>query len=278
MKTCDLHTHSHFSDGSLTPEELIDLAVNTGLSAVALTDHNTVDGIPSFLSAAKGKNIEAVAGAEFSVEYCGKELHLLGLFIPECECEKITGLMSDFLKLKEESYIGLINELNLSGYKIDFNKIKNSTPNGKFNRAHIAEELLHGGYVKSIKEAFSTLLSSKNGFYKPARRPDVFYMLEFLKEIHATPVLAHPFLNLTEQELCEFLPKAKEGGLVGMECYYSLYTKEQTETSITLANKFGLKYSGGSDFHGSVKPNIFLGTGKGDLCVPYSLVQELKPF
>ena len=277
MKTCDLHTHSYFSDGTLTPEELIALAVKKGLSAIALCDHNTVDGLKSFSKAAQNKNISAVLGAEFSVDYCGKELHLLGLFIPLCACEKVTNLMTDIIKQKEESYKDLINTLNVNGYKVDFEKIKNSTPNGKFNRAHIAAELLKGGYVKSVKEAFETLLSADYGYYKEPERLDVFFMLDFLTKLNAVPVLAHPFINLSEQELAEFLPKAKKAGLVGIECYYSLHTAEQTEKAKALADANGLKYSGGSDFHGEIKPDISLGTGKGNLKIPYSVAEKLNP-
>ena len=124
MKTCDLHTHSNYSDGSFTPKEIIDAAIEIGLSAVALCDHNTVDGLNEFLSAANGKNIEAIAGVEFSVEYKGKEVHLLGLFIPKSEFTKVADLMKDVNLRKEKSNIDLINALNKDGYVIDYESIK----------------------------------------------------------------------------------------------------------------------------------------------------------
>ena len=122
MKTCDLHTHSIYSDGTLTPEELINLAVEEGLSAVALTDHDSIDGLPEFLKAAEGKEITAVPGVEFSVDYSGKELHLLALFIPEVAF----GMLSEFTSVikthKEKNRIDLITALNRDGYKIDGEK------------------------------------------------------------------------------------------------------------------------------------------------------------
>ncbi len=276
MKICDLHTHSVYSDGTLTPAELIDLAVEKGISAVALTDHNTVDGLPEFLSAAKEKNIEAVPGAEFSVDYEGKELHLLALFIPESAFPVISALTDEIIANKERNYIDLFAALNSAGYKISLEAVKGGTPNGKFNRAHIAAELTKLGYTKSIKEAFNTLLSPEVGFYKEPERLDVFYMINFINEIGAVPVLAHPFLCLSENELEEFLPKAKKQGIIGMECFYSEYDEETTKKSLSLADKYGLKYSGGSDFHGEIKPNIKLGSGKGNLKISYQVLADLK--
>lgn len=275
-KICDLHTHSVFSDGTYTPAEIIDEAIEIGLSAVALCDHNTVDGLPDFLKAAEGKNITAVAGAEFSVDFDGKELHLLGLFIPEEAFAKISHLMLDVNKRKEESNITLIKSLNQAGYQIDYEALKNSTPNGKFNRAHVAAALIEKGYVESRKEAFETLLSPEAGHYVEPERLTVWQMIDFIKDIGAVPVLAHPFLNLSEEELAEFLPEARKRGLAGMECLYSLYDSETTEKAFSLAEKADLEKSGGSDFHGLNKPDISLGTGKGNLKIPYEWAEELK--
>ena len=262
MKTCDLHTHSNYSDGSFTPKEIIDAAIEIGLSAVALCDHNTVDGLNEFLSAANGKNIEAIAGVEFSVEYKGKEVHLLGLFIPKSEFTKVADLMKDVNLRKEKSNIDLINALNKDGYVIDYESIKKSTPKGNVNRSHIADELITCGYVQSKDEAFSSILSTKAGYYKEPARLQFLDIVDFIKSIGAVPVLAHPFLNLSENELEEVLPLAKEHGLVGMECYYSEYDQNTTQKALMIADKFHLKYSGGSDFHGKKKIHIKLGEKK----------------
>ena len=276
MKTCDLHTHSIYSDGTYTPKEIIDSAINNGLSAVALCDHNTVDGLSDFLAAANNKNIQAVAGAEFSVDYNGTELHLLGLYIPEKHFDKIADLMKAVNDRKRQSNIDLIASLNKAGYEIDYNTIKNSTPNRKFNRAHVAAELTKKGYTDSREQAFETLLSPAAGHYKEPERLRFFKMIDFIKSIGAVPVLAHPFLNLTKAELEILLPLAKKQGLVGMECYYSLYDGATTKDAIDLAEKFELKYSGGSDFHGENKPDIKLGVGKGNLKIPYDWSVALK--
>ena len=277
-KVCDLHTHSVFSDGTYTPRELIDAAIKTGLSAVALCDHNTVDGIEEFLSAAVGKNIDPVAGCEFSADLNGVEIHLLGLYIPRESLHKVSELMRAVKVRKEQSNIDLVHSLNRAGYKIDYDGIKKKSPRGNINRAHIAAELTEKGYTKSIDEAFGTLLSPKAGYYHEPERLTVWEILDFLRSIDAVPVLAHPFLNLTEEQLTEFLPRAKNAGLVGMECYYSLYDAETSEKSLKMAETFGLLPSGGSDFHGTNKPDIAPGRGKGNLAVPYEWATAIKAY
>jgi predicted metal-dependent phosphoesterase TrpH len=272
---CDLHIHSIFSDGSYTPKEIIDSAIDAGLSAIALTDHNTVDGLPDFIEAAKEKDIKIVPGAEFSVDYNGKELHILGLFIPTEHFVTVSKLMEDVNRRKKESNLALIDALCRAGYKLDYEEIKSTTPSEKINRAHIALHMLNKGYISSIKEAFDTVLSKNGGFYKEPKRLSAEEIIEFINSIGATSVLAHPFLNLNEDELNDFLAIAK--GLSGMECYYSTYDEETIAKSIQIAEKFGLIKSGGSDFHGVTKPDIKLGIGKGNLKIPYECYLNLIP-
>lgn len=274
--TCDLHIHSVFSDGSYTPTELIDTSVRLGLRAVALCDHNTVDGLPEFLSAAEGKDIEAIPATEFSADYDGTELHILGLYIPREYYSQITALLADALVRKEQSNIELIESLHKAGYPLDYAAIKAKTPKGKINRAHIAAEMTRLGYTASVNDALHTLLSPGAGHYTVPKRLSVWDTLDFIRSINAVPVLAHPYLNLSRDELLAFLPKATQKGLVGMECYYSLYDEKTTADALALAEQFGLLPSGGSDFHGTIKPNIHLGTGKGNLSIPYEWVESLK--
>lgn len=273
---CDLHTHSIFSDGTATPEEVLDAAVDARLGAVALTDHNTVDGLPDFISAASGKNIDIVLGSEFSVDYGERELHLLGLFIDPAYFSQISELMLAALKRKERSNAELVDTLRRVGIRLDYDKIRAATPHGSVNRAHIAMAMIRGGYVSSVGEAFSTYLSVEAGYYKKPRRIDVWEMIDFLRSIGSLSVLAHPFLKLSKTELIVFLGEAKKAGLDGMECIYSLNDDTITRTSIELADEFGLLKSGGSDFHGAPKPDIAVGVGKGDLRVPYEWYERLR--
>lgn len=276
MKTCDLHTHSIYSDGTYTPKELIEAGEAAGLSAIALCDHNTIAGLDEFLSAAEGKSIIAVPGIEFSSEYNGTELHILGLFIKREHFSDIAEMMKIQDKHKEESNLNLVKALNKAGYKIDYDVIKSKTPEGHINRAHIASELTEKGYTSSVEEAFNTLVSKKMGFYIPPPRYKSIDIIRFIKSIGAVAILAHPFLDLDENKLDEFLTEAKEAGLDGMETNYSKFDKETTEKAIKTAKNYGILQSGGSDFHGERKPEIALGTGYGDLSVPFDYFLKLQ--
>lgn len=275
MKYCDLHTHSNYSDGTFTPAEIINEAEKIGLSAVALCDHNTSLGLADFLAAAEGKNVKAVAGIELSTDYGETELHIVGLFIAPEHFSRVEEFVKELVKNKENSNRELIKRLYAAGYSISFDEVRAKTVDGRFNRSHIAESLTEKGYVKSISEAFSTLLSKESSYYVPVKRIDVFRAIEFLKSINAVAVLAHSFLDLNEAELRTFLPKAKAHGLDAMETLYSTYDEETTKTACAIADEFGLLHSGGSDFHGARKKDIALGRGRGGLYVPNEFYERL---
>lgn len=277
MKYCDLHTHSVYSDGTFTPEELISAAKQAGLAAVALTDHNTVAGLPCFLAAAQGSGVEAVAGVEISTDYGEKELHILALFVRPEHYDAITDLMEEMLRRKEESNVALVDALFRAGYPVDYAAIKARTPNGQVNRALIAAELARLGYVEDIQAAFKKLLSPKRGLYTPPKRISSYEAIRFIKSLGCTAVLAHPFLNMDAAMLRGFLPEAVACGLDGMETVYSKYSPEETALAIRIAQEFGLKNSGGSDFHGQNKPDIAIGTGRGDLKIPVEWMEALRP-
>lgn len=274
-KLCDLHTHSTYSDGTLTPAQLMKLAQEKGLSAIALSDHNTVAGLPNFVQAAENTDIEAVPGVEFSTEYQGMELHILGLFIQPCHYEKINALLQQFLDRKEKSNRELVQRLQAAGIEIDYEQIRQKAA-GSINRARIAAEMVEKGYCESVKQAFSDWLSPKKGYYIPPLRPDAYETIRFIKSLGAVAVLAHPFLSMNEQQLRAFLPEAVSAGLDGMEVYYSTYDAETTALAQSIAAQYGILESGGSDFHGQNKPDIDLGSGKGELTIPLTLMEALK--
>ena len=269
--------HSVFSDGTDTPERLIQKAGQQGLGAIALCDHNTVSGLPKFLEAARSSSVLAVPGVEFSTEYNGKELHILGLFIKEKYYGEIRELLAASEKRKEESNLDLIHNLGKDGYLLDYEKIKSERPDGRVNRAHIAAELTKSGYTSSIDEAFDRLLGKKHGYYHPAKRLDSLEMIAFLKSIGAAAVWAHPFFNMkTEKEVQEFIDAAKPCGLDGMETIYSTYSQETERLAMEIAQRNGLLQSGGSDYHGKNKPDIEMGTGRGNLRIPMEFYEKLK--
>ncbi len=273
---CDLHTHSVFSDGTYTPAQLLEEAQQRNLSAIALTDHNTVAGLPDFLKAAQGKTVEAIPGVEFSTDYEGTELHILALYLNEKYFDHVTELMMQYHRRKEQSNIDLVEKLNQAGYHINYEKIKSSTPEGQVNRALIAAELTALGYTASNKEAFERLLRPSCGYYTPPKRFAPEEMLGIISDLGAVSVLAHPYLNLDEERLRVFLAKAKGWGLQGMEVRYSTYDDQTTAAAFAMADRFDLLYSGGSDFHGGNKPDIQLGQGRGSLTVPSKWAAKIR--
>lgn len=279
MRTCDLHTHSVYSDGADTPRLLLEKADAAGLSAIALTDHNTVDGLCEFLAEAERFSLEAIPGVELSVDYSHDErvdeLHVVCLYLPKSAYSQITLLAEDMKQAKIQSNILLTERLVKAGYDVDYEEAAAMTL-GIPNRAHIAKILTQKGYTASEREAFATVLSKEAGFYVEPPRPDVFMALDMIRSFGGVSILAHPFLNLDAKSLAYFLPKAKDAGLMGMETLYPLFDLEETALATSLASEFSLLCSGGSDYHGANKPDLSLGRGKGDLFVPLSFAEAIK--
>ncbi len=276
MKLCDLHTHTVYSDGTDTPAELVEKAEAMGLSAIALTDHNNIGGLEEFLRAAEGKQVQAVPGIEFSTDYKGTELHILGLWIQPAYYDTITQQMHEQLLQKELSNRALVERLNQAGYTLDFEKLRSQTRDGYVNRAHMATELTALGYTESVLDAFERLLSVKSGYYVPPQMLQSLDVIAWIRQMGAVSVLAHPFLNLEEAGLREFLAEAVPAGLDGMEVLYGMYDEETTRLSMALAEEFSLLKSGGSDYHGRNKPHIQLGRGRGALAIPMDYCLRLQ--
>ena len=274
-RTCDLHSHSTFSDGTLTPTELVRLAERQGLSALALTDHNTSMGLKEFMEAGKNSEVITVPGCEFTTEWNGKEIHIVGLFFKEEYWKEIEDFLELFHMAKINSNLNLIKNLNDAGYEMTVEEVA-SLCEGTFNRSHVARVLAEKGYVSSIGEAFDTLLKEGNGFYNPAKRMGPAAVINFIKVYGAAAIMAHPFLSLSLEELERFLPEMKEAGLDAIETRYSEFDENTTRIAIDLAERYGLGQSGGSDFHGLTKPDISLGTGKGDLVVPFEFYEKMR--
>ena len=285
MKICDLHTHSNYSDGSLPPAELVRMAENKGLSALALTDHNTAAGLPEFMKAGESSKVITVAGCEFSTEYtlCAddgesrvQELHIVGLFFDESVWGSVEEYVSEHMKNKKISNQNMIKRLQDAGYDITYDEVSAITDAGEFNRAHIARILCRKGYIERPADAFEELLKEGCGFYIPPKRPDVFETIKFIKKNGAVSVLAHPFLELSADELRCFLRAAKPAGLDAIETNYSKFDDEIIKQACAIAGEMELARSGGSDFHGDAKPDVEMGTGRGSLEVPFDYYEDLR--
>lgn len=261
---CDLHTHTNHSDGSISTNELVRLAKEKNL-IIALTDHNTVSGLPSFLAEAERQGVTAVGGTELTTEYGGREFHLIGLFIDPEHYDDVENLCLNLLYQKEMCNRDLVDKLRALGYDIDYDEIKKRNLKGNANRAHIAAELVEKGFVPTVREAFANLLEEECGLYKPCGRLKLCDAIDFLRSIHAVPILAHPLKDITPDELREMLPELIPHGLVAIETMHSSYSDETIAISKEIARDFNLLESGGSDFHGFVKPGVTVGVGRGNL-------------
>lgn len=263
---CDLHTHTNHSDGSISTDELVRMAKEKNL-IIALTDHNTVTGLPSFMAEAERLGVTAVGGTELTTEYNGREFHLIGLFIDPEYYDDVENLCQNLLRRKEMCNRELVDNLRALGYDIDYDVVRKRNVKGNANRAHIAAELVERGFVPSVEYAFANLLEESCGLYKPCGRLKLCDAIDFLIGIHAVPILAHPLKDATPDELRDMLPDLIPHGLVAIETMHSSYSDETIEMSKEIAHDFGLLESGGSDFHGFVKPGVSLGVGRGNLSI-----------
>ena len=275
IKIVDLHTHSNISDGSLSPEELIHRDIDLSISAIALTDHDTIDGISRAKAAAK-EQIEFIPGIELSAFYKDREVHIVGLYI-NIENEAFYDSISKVALVRDQRNLLMIKNMADHGIDITPEKMFESEGSGILTRANFANYLKNHGYVSSTNEAFKKYLDKGRPFYIPRQQLSPKDAIHMIQLAGGVPILAHPLLyKFTMEQLRQCLRDLKELGLVGMEAYYSRNTGTDTPRMKTLADEFGLIYSGGSDFHGKYKPDIELGIGTGHLRVPYEVLDGIK--
>lgn len=274
----DLHVHSCYSDGRLTPAELVSLALENHLAAFALTDHDTTDGIQQAQEAAAGTGLEVIPGIELSTDYCGKDIHILGLGV-HTEDTRFQEYLKNFRNGRDTRNIKMIEKLAQAGIDISPEKMKQAfpAPDAVWTRAHFGRYLLEKGYVRNMNEAFERYIGDHGPCFVPRKKISSFEAIKVLHQNHALALLAHPLLyGFSRQHLEEFVAALKKEGLDGLEVYYSRNHFTDGSRMRALAEKYGLLPSGGSDFHGSNKPDISLGTGTGDLKIPYSIWEALK--
>ncbi|MBQ9545553.1 MAG: PHP domain-containing protein [Clostridia bacterium] len=275
MKTIDLHTHSTCSDGSMTPAELMRHAKESGLAAVALTDHDCVDGLEEAKNEAERIGIEFIPGVELSVT-SSAETHIVGLFIDPEEPELKKALEKIRLERKNRNAV-TSSLLKAAGMDVSVEEAKKEAGSDLVARAHFAKVMVKKGYAESAKDAFERFLGPGKPCFAPVAGLDAKEGIELIKNAGGTAVAAH--LHHTKKEgaaLEKYLRELKGWGLDAVEGFYSEYTPQMTGDYIALAGRLGLAISGGTDFHGSMKPHIAIGKGFGDMAVPYALLEELK--
>lgn len=275
-KTIDLHVHSTASDGTLTPTELASEAKKAGLSAFALTDHDTVNGIAEAKEAARASSIELIPGVELSTDYKGKEVHMVGLFLDETN-QKLLSHLADFRDNRDNRNVKMYQKLREEGFEISEEALREMFPDAVLTRAHTARYLYEKGYIKSISEAFETYIGDGCRCYIPRTKISPQEAVRLIHSAGGIAILAHPVLyHMSDERLRELLNDCKAEGLEGIEALYSTYQPGDERYIRKLAAEYNLKLSGGSDFHGSNKPHIRLGSGMGHLSIPYELLEQLR--
>ena len=276
MERIDLHTHSNTSDGSLTPTEVVKAAKDAGLKAIALTDHDTVDGVLEAMDAAKSMNIECIPGIELSAFYKTLEVHIVGLFL-NLDDPKLHERLETFRAIRENRNIRMLEKMQAAGVDITMEKLRQLEGDAVITRANIARYLLHIGFVKSIPEAFDKYFSPGKPFFVQKTGVTPQDAIDCIRENGGIAILAHPLTyKFTHTELIQCIETLKSYGLQGMETYYSTFSEADHRDMKRLADQYGLLHSGGSDFHGSVKPNIQIGKGMGRLVIPYDLLDRMR--
>lgn len=275
-RTVDLHVHSSASDGTFTPSALLAEAKKSGLSAIALTDHDTMDGIEEASAAADSLGIELVPGVELSTDYKGREVHVLG-FYASPQSRPLQAKLEECRDFRATRNVRMTERLREEGFSITMEQLAEKFPDSVLTRAHIARYLCETGQLPDIRTVFAEYLGEGCRCY--IQRPKITpkEAVSLIQNAKGLAVLAHPVLyHLTDEELKQLVCEMKDAGMCGIEAVYSENSKEDDIRMQQLADSFGLLVSGGSDFHGKNKPDIRLGTGKGNLHIPYSRLQALK--
>ena len=275
----DLHTHSTCSDGTYSPSELVSLAKRIGLSAIALTDHDTLDGLAEFCAAGTACGIETICGIEFASlweNYHRPEIHIVGLgFDPTHPA--FAARMQEIRQSRINRNRKMCEKLTAIGLPISLEEVSANAGGEIITRAHFANVLLQKGFIRKREDAFSRYIAPGLPAYVEREFLSPACCIRTIKEAGGVAILAHPTLyGLSLSQIEELCLSWKPYGLDGIECQYSTYTPAQTAEITALAERVGLLPSGGSDFHGENKPQIHLGSGKQNLSVPYAFWDALK--
>ncbi len=274
MKRIDLHVHTTCSDGTCTPTEVVRLAREKGLAAIAVTDHDTVTGCEEAMRVGEELGVEVIPGIEISTRYLGP-VHILGYYLDIHS--PVLNEVSDWLvKDRDRRNRKIAALMRADGLKVDYEEMRERF-GPVIGRPHFAKLLMEMGLAESINDAFARFVERGQKYYAARNFLPIERSIRLIREAGGVPVLAHPFqYKLDDASLRDLLGLCIKNGLMGMECRYSGYDEEKVQYLLGLAREFALIPTGGSDFHGSVKPHIALGDGMGNLSVPYRFLIGLK--
>ena len=278
MEMIDLHVHSTASDGTCSPAQVPELAKKAGLAAIALTDHDTVKGVAEAVKAGQALGLRVIPGIELSSNYQGTEIHILGLFVNPQDPDFLKAL-DRFAAVRQERNQEMLRRFEAAGIHLTKDMLTGSNPDTVITRAHVARALVAEGYASSMDQAFQKYLVYGGRYCPPKNAPDPKTIVETLKANGAFISLAHPMqYKLGDKGLLQLVSSMKSWGMEGLEVYHSSHNSLDIKKLLDLADRFKLLPTGGSDFHGANKPKISIGTGRGNLAVDASLLENIDQF
>ncbi len=277
MGYVDLHLHTTASDGVLTPSEIVRYAKSRGLQAIAITDHDTIEGCEEGLSEGEKLDFEVIPGIEISAEHSPGSMHILGFFL-DIHHSLLNERLEYLQKARAERNPKIIGKLNQLGLHITYEEVLKASGGGQVGRPHFANVLIEKKYVRSFQEAFERFLKKGAPAYVDKMRFTSKEALHFINEAKGVAVLAHPnTLGMDGySDLEKIILRLVNEGLKGIEVYYPEHSASEIGQYKALAERFGLLSTGGTDYHGMEKNGLEIGVGRGDMKLPYSIVESLK--
>lgn len=265
-KYADLHLHTSFSDGKLSPEQIVLRAKCSRLSAIAITDHDTIDGIDSAIKAGKKYNLEIIPGIELSAETDTEEVHILGFYIDWCNPD-LQDKINELMESRRIRLIKMIDNLNEIGIKLECETVLNKSSSASIGRPHLALALVESGYVSTVSEAFNKFLNNSSPIYVAKQKLHPASAIKMILSAGGIPVLAHP--GYMQQNTLEELISC---GLMGLEAFHPCLEIQISNYYCELAKKYNLLITGGSDFHGLPDSKISIG----EIRLPYKYIEDMK--
>ncbi|MBQ2106277.1 MAG: PHP domain-containing protein [Lachnospiraceae bacterium] len=276
MKLVDLHVHSNASDGSLSPTEVVLASNEACLTAIALTDHDTVSGVAEALETADSLDLEVIPGVELSCFYKEKEIHILGLYVDH-NSESLHQFLTSNAKKRRERNEKMVEAFRADGFDITMEDLLLGNPKTIITRAHFARALVNKGYVSTPDQAFKKYLDPDRPYYRKREVITPEESIKAIREAGGFPVLAHPCqYKLGWQGIEDLVVELRSYGLLGLECFHSSNNQHESGKLRAIALKHDLALTGGSDFHGAAKPDIQLGVGRGGLKVSAAYLDTIK--